>query len=121
LQVWVLLNAMKGVPPWLVMGVSVPDGAISLVGRHVPEGEVLCCRVHRAGSCVESFTSRPWISMAVTTFVFTPHMTCAFTQSWRCRGGAILVLNHGVKRDVVKPADSTAKSIPKRLGVLLVG
>lgn len=64
----------------------------------------------RAGSCVVSASLRPWTSTAVTTFVLTPTMTCAFTQSCLSRTTPYLWSNQRVKRDAVKPVESAAKS-----------
>src|SRR5579862_4972541 len=58
-----------------------------------------------------SFVYRSVTFTAVTTFVVTPHIRCAFTQSRRDTLPPCLTLTHVSCRLVEKPEESTAKSV----------
>src|SRR5579862_686657 len=51
------------------------------------------------------------IATAVTMFVLTPHIRWHFTQSCLTRSFPYFTSNQRVKREVVKPEESTAKLV----------
>src|SRR5439155_10992477 len=63
-----------------------------------------------AGRNCASLACFPRISTAVTMFVFTPHMICTLTHSWRKRSWPYLWSYQRSNLAVLKPEESQAKS-----------